>query len=104
MTPLLSSAYWPNLHYFFYLINYDKADIEQWDNYQKQTFRNRTTILSANGLLDLNIPVKKSAHKELMKDVEISYSERWQQKHWRAIASAYGSAPYFEFFGEEIAA
>lgn len=102
MNSLLSTAYWPNLHYFYYVFNSDLIHIEQFENYQKQSFRNRTRILSANGELDLSIPVKKKAPKELSKDIEISYKENWQMKHWRAITSAYKNSPYFEHFENEI--
>lgn len=102
MKALLSTAYWPNLHYFYYVLNSELICIEQFENYQKQSFRNRTTILSANGPLDLSIPVRKKAIKELSKDIEISYSENWQAKHWRAIVSAYKNSPYFEHFEGEI--
>jgi hypothetical protein len=102
MNSLLSTGYWPNIHYFYYVFNSDKISIEQFENYQKQSFRNRTRILSANGPLDLSIPVIKKAPKELTKDVEISYTENWQSKHWRAITSAYKNSPYFEHFESEI--
>ncbi|MES2678299.1 MAG: WbqC family protein [Bacteroidota bacterium] len=102
MKALLSTAYWPNLHYFFYVLNAESVTIEQHENYQKQSYRNRTGILSANGPLDLSIPVKKRSLKELTKDIEISYSENWQIRHWRAITSAYKNSPYFDFFEDEI--
>lgn len=103
MRSLLSSAYWPNLHYLYYVLHSETVCIEQFENYQKQSFRNRTQILSANGILDLSIPVTKSHSKELSKDIRISYQENWQQKHWRAIISAYKNSPYFEHFENEIA-
>ncbi len=102
MKAILSTAYWPNLHYFYYLLNSETVYVEQFEHYQKQSFRNRTQILSANGPLDLSIPVKKKAIKELTKDIEISYSENWQMNHWRAITSAYKNSPYFEHFEGEI--
>ena len=103
MRSILSTAYWPNLHYFYYLLNSETVFIEQFEHYQKQSFRNRTQILSANGVLDLSVPVKKKAVKELTKDIEISYAENWQLKHWRAITSAYKNSPYFEHFESELA-
>lgn len=103
MTVLLTTAYWPNLHYFYHLLHADTVWIEQHENYQKQSFRNRTHILSANGLLPLSIPVQKRGLKELTKDLHISYGENWQMRHWRAIISAYKNSPYFEYFEEEIA-
>lgn len=102
MNSLLSTAYWPNLHYFYYLLNSDTVCMEQFENFQKQSYRNRTTILSANGPLDLSIPVSKKNIKELTKDIEISYQENWQIKHWRAIESAYRNSPYFEHFEAEV--
>lgn len=102
MNILLSTAYWPNLHYFYYIFNADTITIEQHDNYNKQSYRNRTRILTANGILDLTVPIKKNAHKELVSNLQISYSEPWQTKHWRAITSAYKNSPYFDFFEDDI--
>jgi len=100
MNALLSTAYWPNLHYFYYVINSETFVIEQFENYQKQSFRNRTQLLTANGKLDLTIPINKT--KQTIKETEISYKENWQLNHWRAITSAYKNSPYFDFFEDEI--
>lgn len=97
---ILSTAYWPNLHYFYHVIN-SQVILEAHEHYQKQSFRNRTQILSCNGVLNLNIPVK-NAGKTTIEKTEISYAENWQIKHWRAIESAYGNSPYFGFFEKEI--
>ena len=102
MNVLLSTAYWPNLHYFFYLLHADAITIETCENYHKQSFRNRTQILTANGKLDLSIPIKNLSQKQIIKEVEISYQENWQINHWRAITSAYKNSPYFDFFEDEI--
>jgi hypothetical protein len=102
MNPLLSSACWPNLHYFFYVLQPGAVCIEQFDHYQKQSFRNRTRVLTANGVMDLSIPVHKKAIKEYTKDIEISYVEKWQHRHWKAITSAYSNSPYFEYFEEDV--
>ena len=99
---VLSTAYWPNLHYFYYVLNAQNVFIESHEHYQKQSYRNRTQILTANGVLDLSIPVIKKYDKEIINTVEISYAEVWQIKHWRAISSAYKNSPYFEFFEDEI--
>lgn len=102
MNVLLNTAYWPNLHYFYYLINCEKAVIEVWDNYHKQSFRNRTQILSANGVLDLTIPVRRGDSIQLTKDVRINYTEKWQLNHWRALTSAYKNSPFFDYFEDEV--
>lgn len=102
MTTLLTTAYWPNLLYVYHVLHSELIYIEQFENYQKQSFRNRTQIYTANGVLNLTIPIKNQSPKMLSKDVEISYSENWQINHWRAITSAYKNSPYFEFFETEI--
>jgi hypothetical protein len=99
---LLSTAYLPNIDYFTQVLNYDIVLIEACENFQKQSYRNRCTILSANGRLDLSIPLQKNADKELISQKKISYAEKWQTRHWRAITSAYKNSPYFEFFEDEF--
>ncbi len=102
MTVLMSSAYWPNLQYLQYVLNAENVLIEAHEHYGKQSYRNRCVILSANGPLDLSIPVKKLMSNKLISEVEISYKENWPCKHWRAIQSAYNNSPYFEYFEQDI--
>ena len=101
-TVLLSTAYLPPLHYFYYLLNAEKIIIETQEHFVKQTYRNRCEILSANGKLSLSIPLLKSADKTLISKKQISYSENWQKVHWRAITSAYKNTPYFEYFENDF--
>lgn len=102
MNVLLVTSYWPNLHYFFYVLNASIIHIEQFDNYSKQSYRNRTQILSANGILNLSIPIKKNKSEKVVNAIEISYKEDWQKNHWRAITSAYKNSPYFDFFEDDL--
>jgi hypothetical protein len=93
---LLSTAYLPPIEYIIQCLRFQKVLIEQYETYQKQTYRNRCTIATANGLLHLSIPVKKvNGNHTLTKDIEIDFSNRWNQVHWRAIVSAYNYSPYF---------
>ena len=102
MNVILSTAYWPNILYFSILLNAEEVVIEQHETFSKQTYRNRTEILSANGILPLSIPIQHGSSKQETKNVRISYSDNWQMRHWRAITSAYRNSPYFEFFEDEI--
>ena len=101
-TVLLSTAYLPPLHYFYYLLNSQKIIIETQEHFVKQTYRNRCEILSANGKLSLSIPIVKNSDKEIISKKQISYAENWQHIHWRAITSAYKNSPYFEYFEYEF--
>jgi hypothetical protein len=96
MIPLLPTAYLPPVSYFGLLVQSQKAFIEIYETYPKQTYRNRCRIYTANGLQSLSIPVKKvNGNHTLTKDIEIDYSLPWQKTHWRSIQSAYNKSPYF---------
>ena len=100
---ILPLAYLPSVSWFYFLLNTEKAVIEQFETYPKQTYRNRCTILSGNGTLDLTIPVSKpNGNKTLTKNVKIFRDNRWQRNHWRAICSAYLNSPYFEYYRDEL--
>jgi hypothetical protein len=99
MNTVFSTAYFPNIEYIKNIIANKSALIEVNENYIKQTYRNRCDILSANGRLNLSVPVKKVHNsKTLIKDLKISYDENWQKNHLRAIDSAYNSSAFYEFF------
>ena len=77
--------------------------IERHENYNKQSYRNRCTIYSANGLLDLTVPVVKSKEsKILITDVEIAYDTLWQKQHFKAIESAYRRSPFYEYYIDDL--
>jgi len=96
---ILSTAYFPNLQYFSKIVNCDKVIIEQYENFSKQSFRNRTEILTSNGKQSLTVPIiKKSGSKQLIKDVLIDYSNNWQDIHFKTLQAAYLSSPFYEFY------
>ena len=115
---LLSVAYLPPIDYFRAMIAYGGYAIERYENYQKQSYRNRCRIYSANGIIPLVIPVirgesrqqcENSLHeqcnpqyKQLITEVKIDYSKQWQKQHWRAIHSAYKSTPFFDYYQDDL--
>ena len=88
----------------------EPATIEQMETFEKQTFRNRCTIAIKNSKLKINnyefvrltVPVKKVEHKQLTRDIEISYQSRWQHQHWISLVSAYQHTPYFRYFADYL--
>jgi hypothetical protein len=44
--------------------------------------------------------VKRADSKQLTRDVEISYQQRWQHQHWIAFVSAYKRTPYFDYYAD----
>lgn len=100
---LLSTAYFAPVQYYSMCAKYPVVYIEQFENFNKQTYRNRCVVLGANGPISLVIPVVKGrGPKTLIKDLKISYDVDWQRNHWRTIFSAYNSSPFFEFFKDDI--
>lgn len=98
---LLSTAYLAPIEYYKVMLNAESVFLEQCEYYQKQSYRNRCRILTANGVMDLTIPVVNKG-KQTIKDIEISEHDDWQLKHWRALESAYSSSPFFEFYMDDI--
>ena len=108
-TTYLGSVEW----YRRFLANPLDVQIEVMENFPKQTYRNRCTItLPCNELkveslklkgkeqLTLSVPVKRADSKQLTRDVEISYQQRWQHQHWITLMSAYKSTPYFDYYAD----
>jgi len=86
----------------------EPATIEQMETFEKQTFRNRCLIRCTKDgstmydLVRLTVPVKKVEHKQLTRDIQISYQTRWQHQHWITLVSAYQHTPYFMYFADYL--
>lgn len=103
MNILLHPTYFPNISHFIGIANAQNVIFEVEDNYQKQTFRNRTTIYGANGKLILSIPViYTQKNRQKFRDVKISNDANWQSQHLKSLQSAYRTSPFFEFYENEL--
>lgn len=99
---VLPSAYFPSLEYTRVLLTAQRIVLDYHENFIKQSIRSRCHILSANGVLKLNVPIIHNG-KQATSKVAIDYSKNWQTEHLRAISSAYAKAPYFEYYFYDIA-
>lgn len=103
MTPLFATAYLPPIIYFAYLQQFTEIQIEQFETFPKQTYRNRALIVSANGVLPLSVPViRTQGNHTLTREMKISYQENWNVRHWRAIEAAYNASPFFLYYKDDI--
>ncbi|MBR1717397.1 MAG: WbqC family protein [Paludibacteraceae bacterium] len=96
----------PTEWYRVYLAAPEEVEIEGLESFEKQTCRNRCTISGTKdkctmyeGIM-LSVPVKKVEHKQLTRDIEISYQSRWQHQHWISLVSTYKNTPYFDYYEE----
>jgi hypothetical protein len=97
--------YLPPVEYFVKLNTY-KADIliEAAEHFPKQTYRNRASIYSPDGVLNLTVPVSKgSKNHTRIRDVKISYDFEWQRLHWLSLQACYRRSAYFEYYEDEFA-
>ena len=100
---ILSSAYLASVEYYAKLYSYDTVYVERFDNYMKQTYRNRCVIASANGPQTLTVPIERyDGMKCAMRDIRISDHGNWRHLHWQALVSAYGETPFFEYYADDI--
>lgn len=116
MSLLLSTAYLPPIDYFAAMahdaslagdISPASVVLEACEHFSKQTWRNRCTILTASGPENLLVPIQHSypgggedgnvSHIPI-REVRIDYSTDWVRLHRQAIASAYGTSAYFEYY------
>ncbi|MFP5039991.1 WbqC family protein [Parasediminibacterium sp. JCM 36343] len=96
---IIENQYFAPVNYYVALFENTHCKIEQFEAYQKMSFRNRCIVVGSNGLINLTIPVEGGRNsRQLVKDIKISYSEAWQDRHWKAIVSSYAKAPFFEYY------
>lgn len=99
----LSTSYLGTVEYYRLLSGAETVWIEAFENYEKQSWRNRFRILSANGPVDLSIPViKGNSLKQPIREVRIDYRQNWQKIHFRSVESSYRHSPFYEFLIDEI--
>ena len=100
---LLPTSYLPPVSWMAVALKYQNVLIEWHETYPKQTFRNRCNIATANGILNLSIPViKVNGNHTQTCDILIDNSKNWQQLHWRSIITAYNKSPYFLYYRDMI--
>lgn len=102
---VLPSFYLAPIAYYSHILQTDgEILLEKHEHFPKQTYRNRTSIHSPNGRLDLTIPVQKAKDqgRTQMKDVRISNAGDWQRQHWMTIQTSYRRSAYFEFYEDDF--
>ncbi len=101
---IIHPTYFPSILSYAVMSSSDKILFEVMDYYDKQTYRSRMYIHSANGKQLLSVQVKHTHTdgKQLYKDVRVSNDFDWQKQHWRSLETAYRTSPYFEYFEDDL--
>lgn len=99
---LIDAQYFPPIAYFTLLSQFESVVVEKYEHYVKQTYRNRCVINTSQGPQSLVLPLTDKHGKVPVAEVKIDYSQKWVNLHLRAIRSAYGNAPFFEHYFDDI--
>jgi hypothetical protein len=101
-TTILPLCTFGNIFYYTLLLRHN-CIIDLYENYPKQTWRNRYDVLNSHGLQTLTIPVVgQKGEKISTAEIKIDNRLPWQRTHLRTIQAAYGSAPFYEHYIELI--
>ncbi|HTS43205.1 MAG TPA: WbqC family protein [Puia sp.] len=104
MNLLTEIQYFPSIIFYKNSFNITNIVFEQYESYQKMSFRNRCLIVGAGGIIKLSIPLETGRdQKEFIRDVRIAEKQKWRQQHWRTISSCYNHSPWFDFYRDELA-
>lgn len=101
-TLVIDLQYLPCIAYFVQFIKHPSICVDIHEHYEKQSYRNRCYLILANKVACLSVPVVKGNRKQVFKDIQIDYNQKWLVQHWRSISSAYGKAPFYEYFADDF--
>lgn len=104
MNLIVDLQYFSPVILYYTLSDCKHCVFEQYEHFQKMSFRNRCTLLGGNGPINLSIPVHGGRNqKTIMKDVRILNKENWQDRHWKTIASCYNKSPWLAHYADDLA-
>ncbi len=94
---ILQPGYLPWLGFFEQLYQSDVFVIYDDVQYDKQGWRNRNRIKTANGIQWLTVPILfKLREAPRVCDVTIARNVQWRKKHLRSLHLNYAKAPYYK--------
>jgi hypothetical protein len=94
----------PYLGFFDKLASCDVFVAMDEAQFQRRGVQHRNKIKTKDGWQWLTVPVVRSHGYQPTRDVEIDFSDSWQRRHWNAIRTNYGAAPFFDPYGAELKA
>jgi len=94
---ILQPGYLPWLGFFEQMCRSDVFVIYDDVQYDKEGWRNRNRIKTANGIQWLTVPVLlKFSERPLVLNVRVNNKTNWRKKHLAAIRQNYSKAPFFK--------
>ncbi len=87
--------------YLLLLAHQGNIEMERYESFPKQTFRNRINTLGSQGIMSTTIPVEHGTSK-LISEVSVAYHTPWVNQLWQQLVSNYKKSAFFEFYAPEI--
>src|SRR5258708_19091000 len=104
MNLLIDLQYFSTINLYKISNNFSNIIFEQYEYYQKMSFRNRCQIAGCEGIINLSVPLEKGMdQKTLMKDVRIAAAQLWHAQHWKTLPSCYSRSHWIAFYRYELA-
>jgi hypothetical protein len=89
--------YLPYLGYFEKIAQSDIFVFLDTVQYEKNGFTNRNRVRTTQGWCWLTVPVvDEGLSEKQVKDVQISNTEKWSEKHWKTLKQNYSKSPLFK--------
>ncbi|MFM1929552.1 MAG: hypothetical protein RL387_880 [Bacteroidota bacterium] len=102
---LTELQYFGTISYIKSLFNAKEICFDPNETFAKMSFKNRTIIASAQGALNLSIPIIGGRdQKNSISTIQIDYSTPWQMHHIKSIQTCYKRAPFFDYYEESLLA
>lgn len=102
MNVLIEPHYLPSLEYMCLLAAAETVTLDHHAHFEKQTYRNRFYINTAQGVKLLSVPLENRRGKMMMNEVKVDPGKGWRNIHWRTLESAYRSSPFYEYYAEDL--
>lgn len=102
-TLVLDLQYFPSVNWFKDSIQLNQFCFFPDAPFRKSGFQNRMLIPASGKVVSLSIPL--SGGREVRapyKTIEIDCHQQWQRDHFRSIDTAFGSAPFYFQYREEL--
>lgn len=96
--------YWPWLGLIDKIDRSDRFVMLDTVQFERRGWQNRNYIAGHGKPVLLTVPVTQASRDELIRDKKIDNTQKWRNKHYRALSEhCYRKAPYWADYREEIA-
>ena len=100
---LVPIPYLPPVSWFVTLSSHSSVNWNTAERYDKKHPRNRCRIATAQGAQTLTVPLSLGRNQRLsLNAVRPLYNGNWQREHVHAIKTAYGRAPFFQYYADDL--